>query len=208
MVASQSFDPSLDATFVAVIDPAMKNNCLRLGMRDHKTGQIYTLLQVKEDLTKDVTGDTGYYFGASRMLDKYAHRLIWTHYIIIESQMKMNYDMTRLCQHQISYLMALTRNQGFRPIIIELDAKIKSKIHQAPKMTKPQLKKWAVEKAIAILLARGDKETARLISIAKKGDDHGDTVCYEDAWWMILDQGLYPVPRVQAPRPQAVLSIE
>ncbi len=90
------------------------------------------------------------------------------------------------------------KDKGFRPLIVEIDAHLKSRMLDAPKkMTKPQLKKWAPAKAIEILTARGDHATAKLIATAGKADDHGDAVCYDEVWWRILAGGLHAPPPVQ-----------
>lgn len=188
---------------ITAIDPGIRNCGIRVERRTF-TGNIMkidTLLQIRVDFTVDQTEDTNigrdtiYYNHVIKVLEQYKQYFITSQYIIIESQLPINYDLVRISQHLITSMMILTRDQGLRPLIIELDPRFKSRLFGAPqKMTKPQLKKWAWETAVKILQNRGDNETANMILSCSKKDDHGDVICYTEAWWNILVNGFYKPP--------------
>lgn len=207
LVSSKEFGTSNFLVGVFV-DPGIKNCAIRIAHYDLDTGAKTTRLQLNFDFTHEslttefvTTGygiDTIYYTNVSKALDEYSELFRWAHYIVIESQLPINYDLVRMSQHITTYLMMTVKDKGFRPLIIEIDPKLKSRMLGAPpKMTKPQLKVWCKNKAVAILRERGDTVTADMIEKVRKGDDHGDTVCYEEIWWMILRDGLNtpPIPQ-------------
>jgi len=177
------FDPWVQIT---AIDPAIKNCAIRVERRTLKNNTIITetLFQGKFDFT--IGDNLNYYSNAINFISPYLQYFITSQYILIESQMVINYELVRLSQHLITYLTLYTRDQGLKPLIIEIDSRIKSRLFQAPKMNRVELKKWAVENAIKILTERNDVETLNLLLKATKKDDHGDTICYTEAWWKIL----------------------
>jgi hypothetical protein len=173
-----------DNFLIAVfIDPGIKNCAIRCVKYNFKERKIETLLQVKYDFTQ---GDSdNYYVNSVTYLDSIYKYLKNSHWIVIECQMSFAYDNIRISQHIISYMIIKLKNKGFYPYIIEINSKVKSKFDDAPKkMKKKELKIYCRDKAIQILEDRGDFETANLIRNAKKADDHGDTVCY-DEWWRL-----------------------
>jgi hypothetical protein len=175
------------------IDPGVRNCAVRIANYNIISGKITTVLQKIFDFTKTKKGDeervgreTFHYTNMNSVLSEYVDYFIWSHYIVIESQLPINYDLVRMSQHLISFFTHKIADKGYRPLIIEIDAKMKSQPFGAPKMKKPELKKWCRNKAIEILTARGDVETANFIASCKKADDHGDTVCYEEVWWTLI----------------------
>ena len=122
-----------------------------------------------------------------------------SHYIVIESQMAVSYDNTRMAQHLITYFCTKLKNKGNRPIIIEFNSQSKTRLLECPKgMKKHQYKKWCKEKAVEILKARESKSEEKFIKIlevTKKADDMGDSVCQCMAWKMVLDGEAVKVPK-------------
>ena len=177
--------PMHDSMTICTIDPGIKNCAIRIAKR---TGdQVSTILQDKVEF-KSYT-DTITYFGSIK------DHLLNCHYIIVESQLRVNYDLIRMGQHIQSTLMVLVQNQGLRPLIIEVDPKLKSSYLGAPKFkSKKDLKKWASQMAISILESRSDSGTLKIITGAKKQDDHGDVICMEMMFWSILASGSIPIP--------------
>jgi len=114
-----------------------------------------------------------------------------SHYVVIESQMTVSYDNTRMCQHLISYFMSTYKNKGNRPLIIEITSQAKTRLLECPKgLSKYQYKKWCANKAIKYLEDRGgEKEENFIDSIkgSKKKDDMGDAICQYYAWMKIMD---------------------
>lgn len=122
-----------------------------------------------------------------------------SHYIVIESQMAVSYDNTRMAQHLITYFCTKLKNKGNRPIIIEFNSQSKTRLLECPKgMKKHQYKKWCKEKAVEILKSRKSKSEEKFIKIlevTKKADDMGDSVCQCMAWKMVLDGEAVKVPK-------------
>lgn len=183
-----------DHVVVTVIDPGITNAAIRQAVRCNRTKKVVTQLQIKVDFTHETLkregpgSETSHYTSACRVLDSYAEYFQHSHYILVESQLTINPDMTRMGQHLISHLMNIIKNKGYRPLIVELDPHLKTRLLDCPpKMKKPQYKAWCRDKAVEILKERGDYETANLIETTSKGDDHGDVVCYEVVWWLMLD---------------------
>lgn len=185
---------------ITAIDPGIKNCAIRTERRTNDNNKLIvtTLVQSKIDFTysdDDVSNDTFYYSQVLIHLEQFIPYFQTSQYIIIESQLPINYDLVRMSQHLITYIMMNIKDKGLKPLIIEIDPKFKSRLFGAPvNMTKDQLKKWAWENAIKILEKRGDTTTADLILNCKKKDDHGDVVCYTEAWWHVITTGLYTPP--------------
>ena len=124
-------------------------------------------------------------------LEEKYHFFSNSHYIVIESQMTVSYDNTRMCQHLITYFMSAMKNKGSRPVVIEITSRAKTKLLECPKgLSKYQYKKWCTEKAITFLKERkNDKEEDYINSLqtTKKKDDMGDAICQYYAWFKIMD---------------------
>jgi hypothetical protein len=179
--------PMHETLTICLIDPGIKNCAVRVAQRKGDT--ITTILQTKTSFENYT--DVMKYF-----IDLRPH-LLMCHYIIVESQLRVNYDLIRMSQHIMSTIMLLVMDQGLRPLVIEVDATLKSRMLDAPKgLTKPQLKKWTTHMALRILESRGDHETVKLIQKAKKKDDHGDVVCYDQVFWLILATGNIVIPKI------------
>jgi|APCry1669188879_1035177.scaffolds.fasta_scaffold07008_6 hypothetical protein len=111
-----------------------------------------------------------------KVLDEYAAEFERCSVLIIEQQMsfglkKINTMALKLGQHCRSYFIYKYRNTKET---IEFPAYHKTQVFGARKMTKPERKKWSVDKCANILLQRGDLETLNILSEAKKRDDLAD----------------------------------
>ena len=191
------------------IDPGIRNCGLRVEQRrllDNVLVDVKTVIMVRINFNEEdsqgerkdsgtVTLDTSYYTRSADILDQFIPYAIQCQYILIESQLPINYSMVRMSQHLITYLCVGVKNRGYRPLIIEIDPHLKSRLLNAPtKMKKPELKKWCRQKALEVLLARGDNVGHDAILKVGKGDDMGDTVCQCEAWWIILCGQLHAPP--------------
>ncbi len=126
------------------------------------------------------------------ILTFFYERLLNVHYIIIESQMFINMTTLTLMQHLISVMYFSLKDMGMCPLIIEFSPELKTKILGAPTTvkTKPDRKKWCVEKAYEILCDRGEEgyATSLFKTRSKKGegknkkDDRADGVCMARAF--------------------------
>jgi hypothetical protein len=112
--------------------------------------------------------------------------------VVIEQQMSFkqaqNTMALKLGQHCYSYFIfryPITQDGDFvfdeSKEIIEFPAYYKTQVMGAPKvngkaMSKPDRKKWSTEKAIDILMERGDTDTLDEIIGSKKKDDLADTL--------------------------------
>ena len=110
-----------------------------------------------------------------------------SHYIIIEAQMSVNYDLVRMGQHLISYLLLKVKDQGNRPLIIEISPQCKTKsFSDYPKgLSKYQYKKWCTAKALELLQQRdleSEKDFIYILKHSRKSDDMGDTIAQYYAW--------------------------
>lgn len=196
---------------VAAIDPALRNCAVRIERRTYdKCGDfptcdpksIETIVQTCFDFLPSSGASLNFhqecvmsqaYESAIKMIASLASHFAACQYILIESQLPINYEMTRMGQHLISILMFTLRECGSRPLIVEIDAKFKSSSNFFPdapgRVKKPELKKWAAAKGIEILRQNGDAAVADFVASERKRDDHGDVICYTTAWFQMLKQG-------------------
>lgn len=179
-----------DNMIITSIDPGIVNCgiyvcCYNTKKKTHESLYLSRLCFSKE---------SNHYEESVRQLNEIEKKYKYfsnSHYIVIESQMTISYDNTRMCQHLITYFMSTLKNLGSRPIVIEITSQAKTKLLECPKgLSKYQYKKWCVQKAIKYLEDRkNDKEDpfVEKINSSKKKDEFGDTICQYYAWMKILD---------------------
>ena len=93
---------------------------------------------------------------------------------------KQNTMALKLGQHCYSYFVFKYKNTKK---IIEFPAYHKTQVLGAPrKLTKPQRKKWAIEKAYSILAEREDYDNLVLLHSVKKRDDISDCILMNIAY--------------------------
>lgn len=122
------------------------------------------------------------------VLDDYMDYWSKCEVFVIEEQMsfgkKMNRMAMKLGQHCYSYFVC---KFGRFKQVVEFPSYHKTQILGAPKtkpekgkrwkaMTKPQRKKWSVEKAIEILMKRGEIDILDGLTSVRKKDDLADTL--------------------------------
>jgi hypothetical protein len=120
--------------------------------------------------------DTRVFVNITNLLDEYKSYWDKCSIILIEQQMSFkkghNTMALKIAQHVFSYF---TFCYSTFKEIIEFPAYHKTKILGAPKkLTKPQRKKWAIEKATAIWESRNDMEMLDYVKKIKKKDDLSD----------------------------------
>ena len=119
--------------------------------------------------------------------------------------MTVNYDLVRMGQHLISFFLTKLKNQGNRPLVIEISNQAKTQLidEKKPKgLTKYQYKKWCTEQAIVFLNEKGgeeEKDYIHKLETSKKKDDMGDSVCQFMAWIKIME-GEYSRPTLPIKR--------
>jgi hypothetical protein len=116
----------------------------------------------------------------------------------MEKQLSFNrVEILKLSQHILTYFMITLKDAPQLPLIVELDATMKTRCLNAPlKMKGKEVKKWAIEKAIEILKKRKDEQSLQIMYITKKGnkelelrsksDDVADTVVMIEAFCRIM----------------------
>lgn len=159
------------------------------------TTVLYKNLDLTENTNKSKYLDKKIFTNMINALDEYKDFFDKCSIIVIEQQMSFtkaqNTMALKLGQHCFSYFLFRYQNQNEKEII-EFPAYYKTQILGAPKsiidnenpkkkpklkaMTKPERKKWAVEKAIEILMERGDMTTLDNILGKRKRDDLADVL--------------------------------
>jgi hypothetical protein len=180
---------------IMAIDPGIKNCGVRIERR-WSSGHVETVMLARLNflISDGPPTDTMYYKNSINVLKNYLPIMELCQYILIESQLPINYDMVRMSSHIISYLMSQLANKGCRPLIFEVDTYFKSRILNAPpKMSKPELKKWCKNYALKLLEERKDVETSKVLRELSKGDDAGDVICYCEGFYKALTEGLHPI---------------
>ena len=153
---------------------------------------LYKNLDLTEGTKKGKYLDSLIYHNMIDALDTYKDIFDKCSIIVIEQQMSFknaqNTMALKLAQHLHSYFIfryPLIRHGNIliddRKEIVEFPAYYKTQVLGAPKvdgkaMSKPQRKKWATEKAMDILMERGDTDTLEEIESSKKKDDLADTL--------------------------------
>ena len=114
--------------------------------------------------------------------------------------MSISYNNTRMGQHLITLMSSILKDKGNRPLILEYNSQIKTKLLECPKkMKKPDYKKWCKQKAKELLATNRDQEHEKQfidnLNIGK-GDDMGDAVCQFFTWIKIMEDDKFFVPPV------------
>jgi hypothetical protein len=148
---------------------------------------LFRNLDLTENTNKSKYLDKKIYTNMIKALDEYKEYFDKCALIVIEQQMSFkaaqNTMALKLGQHCFSYFLF---RYGEEKEIIEFPAYYKTQILGAPKtagssgklkaMSKPERKKWAVEKAIEILMERGDMESVDELTKKRKRDDMADVL--------------------------------
>jgi hypothetical protein len=168
------------------IDPGVKNLAIRIERRylDSRLieAYVYNKFAPFEVVTENDESINHLYKNINNILNNYKKYFNTTHYIIIEKQLPINYQATRVAQHIISYFINHLTDAPLLPSIVEIDPKLKGKLLKAPKgLNKKELKVWAVKHARELMLKRDDKYSLTIFDKTKKKDDLADTLCQIEA---------------------------
>lgn len=156
---------------VAAFDIGSKNFAFCIRERENDK----TLLLENLDLTIDTEDFNDILLNLIDEMDRRKEHWNRCDIFLIEKQMhfrgKYNVKALKIAQHLLTYLLM---NYKKTKEIIDYPAFHKTKVLDAPKkMTKPQRKKWAVEKALE-LLEKTEPNYYNMIKKAKKKDDLAD----------------------------------
>ncbi len=189
---------SKDHYQVVSIDPGIKNYAIRIEKR-YKSGLIlpvyYNLWKLAEKTKLDPNEPMLVYANLTQKLDSIKEMLLETDMVIVERQLAINYKSTRVMQHTLTYFHVLLQDLPSYPLIYDIDPKLKGRMLGAPpKISKPELKEWAVVKANELLNLRRDEFSLNVLNkLFKKSDDLADTVCQAEALFMFW--GIEPITR-------------
>ena len=141
---------------------------------------LYKNVNLTEGATAGVYLDKIVFKNMYKVLNQYASEFEKCDIFVIEQQMSFGFKKTntmalKLGQHCSSYFIYKFLNNDKKEII-EFPAYHKTQVLGAGNLTKPQRKKWSVDKCANILLQRGDLETLDILSEAGKRDDLADVV--------------------------------
>lgn len=198
---------------IVSIDPGIVNCGVYINCLNTETGKETSIYMARLEFNKG----ENHYVSSLKILNELEETEKYfssAHYIVIESQMAVSYDNTRMAQHLITYFMTKLKDKGNRPLIIEFNSQSKTRLLDCPKgMKKPQYKKWCQEKAISFLEDRKSPKEEKFITclkVVKKGDDMGDAVCQMYAWMKVMrgESIVVPKPVLRTPLPQAKAMIE
>jgi hypothetical protein len=171
-------DGSCKEEFTALIQSVYMNG----------TKVLFRNLDLTENTDKSKYLDTKIYMNMIKAMDEYKEFFDKCSIIVIEQQMSFkaaqNTMALKLGQQCFSYFLF---RYGEEKEIIEFPAYYKTQILGAPKvasssngklkaMSKPDRKKWSVEKAVEILLERGDVESVEELTKKRKRDDMADVL--------------------------------
>lgn len=182
-----------DNILITSIDPGIKNCGVYVNCFNTKTKEHTSILLTRLDFSKSETDN--HYISCMKQFDELEREGEYfskSHYIVVESQMTISYDNTRMGQHIITYFSTKFRNRGNMPHVIEFNSQAKTRMLGCPKgMKKQDYKRWCKQKAIEFLKSRPnqkyEEEFAKKIKGSTKGDDMGDSVCQCYAWIMLLE---------------------
>ena len=187
---SRIFYPNINQYIQAVfIDPGVTSCAIRIVKYFLGTGYIEN---VWFGIHNFGIGIDQMIKGVEDGLEPIKQLLIMSHHIVIESQFMKKEINFRVFQHMISYIESITRNQGMRPIIIEVSIALKTVFIGGPKTQRQNnnvdIKEWSKLKARHELIQRNDFISLSILecTLNKQDEDYCDTVCYEYAWWIYI----------------------
>lgn len=185
-----------DCCVVTSIDPAPKNFALRIEKR-YASGQVETVYMDTVDFCRNVKNVKVEPRMLNRIVDHLDSLEPWiqeSNIIAVERQMSKNYISSRIYQHIITYFMLKIKTYPSTCFLIDISAKLKSKVLQAPSgLSYYGLKKWSIEKSLELLEQRGDEWSVNKIKahrdkVATKADDLADTVIQIEAWFRYINR--------------------
>ena len=130
---------------------------------------------------KTVIDDNPLLYSILQWLDTHKSVLDKCQTVIIEQQLKTN-PFAQKIEHMVHAWFLI--NYGLKKSISPFPSTHKTRVLKAPKkMTKPERKKWAVDKATEILCGRGDVVGLQILDEnKKKADDMSDALLMIQAW--------------------------
>lgn len=187
---------------VLSIDPGITNFGLRIERRPFgsdvwKVHPVeYANTCFKQHKTDTRTNSSSLYRSITEYLESLNPNIKSAHLVLIERQLPINYNMVRVSQHIITYLMTVLSSSKINPLILEIDSCGKTSILGAPKLTSTQVKDWSIEKALQLSYIRKDWTSfmAILNATKNKSDDLADTLVQIESICCYFKWGTTPIP--------------
>lgn len=184
---------------IVSIDPGIVNCGVYIGYYDTISKKTSSLYMARLCFNKS----TNHYVESMKQLKELEEKNNYfssAHFILIESQMSISYNNTRMGQHLLTLLSTIVKDKGNRPLVLEYNSQIKTKLLGCPKkMKKPDYKKWCKRKAQELLEQNKDQDHEKEFIVnlnIGKGDDMGDAVCQFFTWIKIMEDDNYFVPQI------------
>lgn len=184
----------LDEMVLVIIDPGKVNFGLRIEKRIKSSVRVETLVYIRKYLGLDdddkelIKPVSIFYRDTLRLLDQYRDLYKQAHIVLVEKQVRDNYDMTTTGPFILSYFCTLLRNSPLKPLIVEMNPTMKSSILGDPVFLESwDVKTWSIHIARALLVARGDEKGLAIFDEDKeKSDDKADIVVMPEAFLLNL----------------------
>jgi hypothetical protein len=183
-------------TITCSIDPGTKNYAIRIADRDNVARKSITIYYNKWELDPPLATDDPdvsidrTYTSLSNKLISITDLLEQVDVLIVERQLPINYNSTRVMQHTVACFEHVFRQNktGRYPIICLVAPQLKGKMLGAPRgLPKPELKKWSVEVTFDILETNEDEWALSKIEAERKKDDLADVVTQYEAFCLYFE---------------------
>lgn len=172
------------------IDPGTRNFAIRVEIRGTIAGErcvrpiyysVWDIATAKEAKT-DPDAPVETYRNLITRFEEIKSLIMDTDIIVIERQLPINFK-SALMMHTAAVIMSMwLRDSPYYPVIYKVCPKLKGRMLGAPrKISKEELKQWAVVKATEILTHVGDEWSLGVLKSVKKADDLSDTVVQLEA---------------------------
>ena len=197
---SQSKIPQRDYIKIVSIDPANKTFSIRTEAR-YSDGRVVPVIFDIWDIRTPPNVDPDYpdenRANLFRKLDEIRKYIIDANIVLIERQIPLNVKSRNIMCATIDYFGLVLRDSPYFPIILDIDPKLKGKMLNSGRLSKYELKQWAVVRSKEILGLNNDSwSIQRLEEHKKKADDLADCVVQLEAFLIytkhpLATKGLY-----------------
>ena len=139
------------------------------------------------------------YAGVFTQFEDLIYLIRQCNYIGIEEQRTIAPQNIRIEQNIVCYLMSITRNSGFKPVVVRIDAAYKYTLVDCPRQIEDK-KTWAVQQAALFHGSNREDQLARFslgevaiegqskLSTKKKREDFGDAVIIARCVYRLLNE--------------------
>lgn len=185
-VEAESVRVKREYTKFVSIDPGTRNFAIRIEARG-KINDVERAVKPLYYAVWDIATDKGCNIDPNVPVETYRNLIakfeeikaliMDVDVIVIERQLPINFK-SALMMHSAAMIFSLwLKDSVYYPIIYKVCPKLKGRMLGAPrKISKDELKAWAVVKATEILTHQGDTWSIEVINSTKKADDLSDTV--------------------------------